>query len=161
MIYNVHQRELAASPEAVGRLLDSLAGPDDEVWPPDWPPLKLDRPLAVGAWGGHGPVRYRVENYDPGRRVVFRFEEPAGFDGHHEYVVIALSERSAILRQTLIMRTHGAARLSWPLLYRPLHDALIEDSLFQAAQSLGLRVSDPPQWSQRVRLLRRLGRRIV
>ncbi len=30
------------------------------------------------------------------------------------------------------MSTHGLAVLSWPLVYRPMHDALIEDSLATA-----------------------------
>jgi len=72
-VTNVHERLLPASPARVGQPLDSLAGPDDRLWPSaDWPPMRLDRPLQVGAAGGNGPIRYEVEAYDPGRRVQFR-----------------------------------------------------------------------------------------
>ncbi|KUP96864.1 SRPBCC family protein [Thermobifida cellulosilytica] len=155
MVRNEHQRRLAASPEAVGALVDSLASPDDRLWPAErWPAMRLDGPLAVGARGGHGPVRYRVAEYRPGRSVRFRFEAPAGFHGHHEYAVIPLGEEEALLRHSLVMRTTGWARLSWPLFYRPLHDALIEDSLDRACRSLGLAVARPHRWSPLVRLLR-------
>lgn len=159
MVVNIHERLLAASPAAVGRLVDGLAGPDDRLWPRRrWPAMELDRGLGVGARGGHGPVRYHVEAYTPGSAVRFRFERPAGFRGHHEYLVIATSA-GTLLRHSLVMRTRGRARLTWPLVFRPLHDALIEDSLDQAAASLGVPVAAPYRWSARVRVLRALARR--
>jgi hypothetical protein len=51
------------------------------------------------------------------------------------------------------MKASGRARLTWPLFFGPLNDALIEDSLATAEASLGL----SPQitkWSARVRFLR-------
>ncbi len=53
----------------------------------------------------------------------------------------------------LKMRTRGLAVISWPLLYAPLHDALIEDSLSFAQLHLGLEPDIRP-WSTWVRLLR-------
>lgn len=154
-ILNVHERELPAPAAAVGALVDGLAQAPDPLWPGErWPPMRLDRPLSVGARGGHGPIRYVVEAHVPGRSVRFRFQAPAGFHGYHEYVVADAGDGAAILRHTLRMRTSGRARLSWPLLYRPLHDALIEDSLDKAARSLGSTVASPARWSRRVRLLR-------
>ena len=56
-ILNVHERELPASAGDVGRLLDQVGSVDDPLWPaPTWPPVRFDRPLAVGADGGHGPI---------------------------------------------------------------------------------------------------------
>src|SRR5881409_1044397 len=51
------------------------------------------------------------------------------------------------------MNTHGLALISWPVVFRPLHDALIEDLLARAEASLHkeLRVL---RWSLWVRLLR-------
>jgi hypothetical protein len=69
MICNVHQRSLAVPVAEAGFLIDGLAGPDDRLWPSDrWPAMRFDRPLGVGARGGHGPVRYAVGAYVPGRR---------------------------------------------------------------------------------------------
>jgi len=160
MIQNVHERRLPFSPEAGGRLIDALASPSDELWPAEqWPAMRLDRPLSVGARGGHGPIRYHVEHYVPGQLVRFRFEAPAGFDGHHEYLILRVAEADTVLRHSLLMQTTGPARLSWPLLYRPLHDALIEDSLDKASRSLGVGVPEPHRWSWRVRCLRAVARR--
>lgn len=55
-INNIHRRKLATSPEKVGELIDSLASYNDQLWPHEtWPAMKFDRPLQVGAKGGHGP----------------------------------------------------------------------------------------------------------
>ncbi len=159
MIQNVHERRLPASPEAGGRLIDALASPRDELWPAEqWPAMRLDRPLSVGARGGHGPIRYHVEDYVPGQLVRFRFEAPAGFDGYHEYLILRIAEADTVLRHSLLMQTTGPARLSWPLLYQPLHDALIEDSLDKANRSLRVEVPEPHRWSWRVRCLRAVAR---
>lgn len=160
MVENMHQRLLSAAPAVAGRLIDGLAGPDDPLWPTEtWPAMRLDRSLGVGARGGHGPIRYRVESYAPGEAIRFRFEAPAGFSGYHEYVVIPQETGSTVLRHSLVMRTTGLARLSWPLLFRPLHDALIEDSLDKAGRSLGMTIVSPNVWSGHVRLLRGFARR--
>jgi hypothetical protein len=98
-VRNIHDRELPATAAAVGGLIDSLASPEDALWPKQsWPRMKFDRALGVGATG-------------------------------------------------------GMALLSWPVLFGPLHDALIEDSLVTAQVSLG----QPPQvrpWSLWVKVLR-------
>lgn len=52
MVRNVHERWLAAPAAMVGALLDSLAGPEDRLWPSQqWPAMWFDRPLGVGATG--------------------------------------------------------------------------------------------------------------
>jgi len=155
-ITNTHQRALPASPEAVGRLLDSLAGNPDPLWPAGpWPPMRFDRPLGVGAEGGHGPIRYRVEAYLPGERICFRFTGPAGLTGTHEFSVPA-APAGSVLRHALEGRTRGLMLAAWPLFYRPLHDALIEDALDKAERALTGGVARPRSWSPWVRLLRRL-----
>lgn len=155
VVHNAHRRLLSVSVEDAGDLLDSLASPDDRLWPFEyWPPMRLDRPLRHGARGGHGPIRYHVEAYTPGLRVRFHFDAPTGFDGYHEYVVDPAPDGQAILTHTLNMRTTGRARLSWPMLYRPLHDALLTDSLSKAAGETG----GASDWTWRVRALRALAR---
>ncbi len=153
-IINIHARSFPCPPDMLGRLLDSLASSDDQLWPHSlWPRMRFDKPLSVSASGGHGPIRYVVDAHEPGRHVLFRFTGPKGFDGFHGYDVIDLEEGRVELRQTLEMHTHGRALVSWPLLYAPLHDALIEDSLSFAQLHLGLEPDIQP-WSLRVRLLR-------
>jgi hypothetical protein len=55
----------------------------------------------------------------------------------------------------------GAALLSWPLVFRPLHDAVLEDALDDAERHVTGRVERPARWSIYVRVLRRLLRRAV
>jgi hypothetical protein len=160
MVRNVHERTFPVGPEAVGGLIDDLASPAERLWPADsWPAMRFDRPLGVGARGGHGPIRYRVEKYEPGATIRFRFEAPAGFDGFHGYEVLDAGHGATTLREVLECRLHGAARLTWPLVFGPLHDALIEDSLTRAGSSLGVSPNPAMRWSWWVRALRRLAAR--
>lgn len=155
-VRNVHERVLSAPLPRVGALIDGLASAQDGLWPRHlWPPMRLDRPLAVGAAGGHGPVRYVVEAYEPGREVRFRFTGPRGFVGGHRLEAVAHPAGGVRLRHTLEMRIRGAARLTWPLVFRPLHDALLEDAFERAETGLGLPPRRTP-WSPWVQLLRRL-----
>ena len=164
MVRNVHERLIPTPlpPAAVGhRLIDNLAGREDALWPRErWPPMRLDRALGPGAAGGHGPIRYSVEDHEPGRSVRFRFTAPRGFVGTHGFDVEAVAPGTIRVRHTLEMRLRGGARLSWPLLFRPLHDALIEDALDRAEAVC--RSTQPAHvgWSWRVKLLRRLARRL-
>jgi hypothetical protein len=155
-VHNVHRRAIG-SPGQLGALLDGLGSDADRLWPRDrWPRLRLDGPLRIGARGGHGPVRYQVELYEPSRRIRFRFERPRGFDGTHEFCVIADPEGPAQLVHVLEARMSGAARLSWSLMFCPLHDALIEDALDNAERQVTGRLQRPARWSTYVRALRRV-----
>lgn len=161
MISNVHSRTICASADGVGALLDSLASKADRLWPNEqWPAMRFDRPLAVGGVGGHGPIRYVVESYEPGRLICFRFTAPSGFHGSHAFIVKAEGHDRTVLRHELIMRVRGAARLSWPFVYRPLHDALIEDSLDKAEMQMTGQVGLPAWWSAYVVVLRWVLRRL-
>lgn len=154
-VRNVHEREFDLPLATVGSLIDSLASSSDRLWPEDkWPPMRFDGALDVGVRGGHGPIRYYIEAYRPGRLILFRFLAPRGFDGTHRYE-IGERQGQTVLRHVLEMHTTDLASLSWPLLFRPLHDALIEDSLDKASVSLGNALRHPARWSISVRVLRR------
>ncbi|MFE3189414.1 SRPBCC family protein [Nocardia sp. NPDC059240] len=160
MVRNVHSRVIAADVEAVGRLLDTLATDDDRLWPVDrWPAMLFDIPLAAGAVGGHGPIRYTCVKYVPGQEVTFRFQRPRGFDGTHGFLVEELDATHTRLTHEIVMRTHGSARLSWPLLWRPMHDAALEDSLDRAETALVPGTPPRSHHSAYVRLLRNFAHR--
>jgi hypothetical protein len=145
----------------VGALFDTLTSREDRLWPSGkWPPMRFDRPLAVGAVGGHGPVRYSVEEYHPGRSIRFRFTAPRGFNGTHRFEVEERGGKT-VLRHVIDMRALGPARLSWPLFFRPLHDACLEDSLDCATASLGIQLERPARWSIYVRLLRAIRQSVI
>lgn len=157
MVRNVHERHLRATPEQVGALLDRLSGADDPLWPGGaWPPLRLDRPLGVGADGGHGPVRYRVEAYVPGRLIRFRFDPAMGIDGWHALEVVPETPEVTVLRHVLVARPRGRMLLRWPLAVRWLHDAVLEDLLDRAERELHGVVARPGRWTPWVRVLRRI-----
>jgi hypothetical protein len=156
-IRNIHQRTLPGSIEAVAGLLDSLSEQDDRLWPGDrWPPMKMDAPLRVGAAGGHGPVRYQVSEYQPGRKIVFSFVDSgltAGFDGQHYFEVVPIGGQ-VTLRHVLEARCGLGTWLHWIAVIRPLHDALLEDALDRAERALNPSSSASTPWGLWVRLLR-------
>ena len=151
-VVNVHQRLLHASADQVGELLATLGTPEDRLWPGNgWPRMRLDRPLAVGAQGGHGPIRYRVEAWEPGRSVRFRFTQQ-GVDGWHAFEVLDGTAQHCVLEHRLEARFTGKALLGWALAIRWLHDACVEDLLSRAQAAVG-HTPRPVRWSQWVRLL--------
>jgi hypothetical protein len=153
-VHNVHERRFASPAGDVGALIDGLASPGDRLWPSRWPPMRLDRPLQLSAIGGHGPIQYRVDTYEPGRRAHFTFRGPQGFDGFHVFEVESSAAGGTTLRHILHMNARGPAVLTWPLVFRPLHNALLEDCLDAAARALGETPRSKP-WSPWVRMLRR------
>jgi hypothetical protein len=58
------------------------------------------------------------------------------------------------MRHLMAMRLRFPAWLTYPLLWRPLHDALLEDTLDRAERSLTGTIESPATWSPYVRLLR-------
>ncbi|MBE1574112.1 SRPBCC family protein [Amycolatopsis roodepoortensis] len=161
-VWNRHHRIIDVAPERAGGLIDTLSTDGDRLWPvEEWPALRFDRPLGVGADGGHGPVRYHVESYEPGRSVRFRFTAPRGFDGFHEFTLRTTETGETELAHLMVLRLRHPAWFTYPLLWRPMHDALLEDCLDRAERELTGTVGKPARWSPYVRLLRSLisGRR--
>jgi hypothetical protein len=156
MISNVHQRLLPGPMADVGRLVDAIAEPGNALWPsPPWPPVILDRPLGPGAEGGHGPIRYRCVHHQPGRRAEFEFQPPTPVRGTHALEIIEHPD-GVLLQHTLIAEPVGiAGLLAWTLVFRALHDAVLEELLDRAETALGRPPERPAQWSPYVRLLRR------
>lgn len=153
----MHSVRLPVPAAQAGALLDTLGSDSDLLWPgTQWPPMRIEGALRVGASGHHGPVRYTVEEYVPSTRVRFRFHQPAGFVGTHTFEVFA-EEHGCRLEHRVEITPRGLARLGWPLVFGPLHDALAEDAVSRAVLALG-GTPTPRPWSRWVRLLRGLGR---
>ena len=150
---NVHERMIAASAARVGALLDTLASPDDKFWPHEnWPRVKFDLPLQVGATGGHGTGPYTVSSYTPGRHI--RFEFGGGGQGFQEFTLQEFSDMTCMLRHGTKARLTFKSAWRWYFHIRPLHDALIED-LFDKVENQVAEVKHPQIWSSRVQKLRR------
>jgi hypothetical protein len=158
-VRNVHERRLRIAPSHAAFLLESLVDSPGSIWPFEaWPRMRFDRPLRPGAVGGHGPIRYVVTCYEPGQMLACRFTAPAGFVGTHWFEIRSDGYSGTLLRHTIEMKLVGRAKLSWPLIFRPMHDALLEDALAKAQRAVG----EAPAlvlWSAWVRILRAMLRR--
>jgi carbon monoxide dehydrogenase subunit G len=161
-IFNRHERRIPAPPDEVGSLLDSLSGPADRLWPADdWPAMKFDAPLREGARGGHGPVRYRVTEYMPGRRIVFQFEGGGltdGLDGRHFFEVIP-RQNCTLIRHVVDADCGLRMWAKWHILIGPMHDALIEDAFDRVEQRIHGALVKRSRWSPWVRFLRKMRKR--
>jgi hypothetical protein len=156
MVRNVHERRLPVPVDRLGPLLERVGGPDDVLWPsPPWVPMVLDGPVAVGASGGHGPIRYRVVGYEPGRRIEFAFHPDLGLRGGHTFTAEPDGPDATVLRHVAEGRLSWPMTLLWPLAVRWMHDAVLEDLLDRAEIAMGTGPARPARWSPWVRLLRR------
>ena len=136
------------------QLIDRLASDYDRLWPhAKWPAMRFDRPLSVGAVGGHGPIRYTVEQYEPGHSIQFRFTKPVGFHGCHRFDLEEIDSERAQLRHTIEMKLSAGAMVQWHIAIRPLHDALMEDAL-DRAEVFASGGPTARRWSPWVRFLR-------
>lgn len=153
-VLNVHTRVIEQSVAEISKLLKTLASENDQMWPANkWPPMKLDNGLNVGSKGGHGPIRYSVQKYTPGKFIQFKISKPKGFYGIHELEIKELEKDRTELKHSIRMAIRGQAILSWPLAIRWLHDALIEDA-FDKVENHFLLVKRKSEWSIWVRFLR-------
>ena len=90
----------------------------------------LNGPVSIGARGGHGPIRYHVTGYDPGRRVEFAFEPSGGLQGTHVLSVVADGPSRSVVRH------------------------ILEDLLDRAEAAVGTWPARPERWSPWARTLR-------
>jgi hypothetical protein len=116
--------------------------------------MRLDRGLEPGSRGGHGPIRYHVVDYVPGRRVEFEFDR--WYRGFHRFEIEPQPDGGVVMRHVLEGTPTGVMRVIWPLAFRWLHDALVEDALDRAeAEASGAEWRRRP-WPIHVRALRRV-----
>lgn len=138
-INNIHQRQYEHPQTTLAAIFDSLASPNDRLWPWEtWPPMRLSQGLEVGSHGGHGPIGYTVIEYLRGRSLVFNFTKPEAFRGTHRFEILALDGGRTLLRHTIGMNVSWPGLLLWVVAIRWLHDALLEDALAKVDRQLSL-----------------------
>jgi len=119
------------------------------MWPRGrWPELRPE---------GIGFLRHELLEHERGRSRRYRITGPDGFTGWHGWDVRA--NGATVLRHVVEAECRGLARLGWPLVIQPIHNALHEDVLDRAEAAVG---GSPrgTEWSRWVRFLRwALGRR--
>ncbi|MER7518822.1 DUF2867 domain-containing protein [Streptomyces sp. NPDC126499] len=156
-VRNVHQRIVEAPAETVGALVDRLSAPDDPLFPtPVWPAMVLDRPLGIGADGGHGPVRYHVTAYEPGRSVRFDTDDELGA-GFHRLDVEPLGPDRCRISHVLDVAMPPVAYVLFKLVIEPVHDTMVEEIFDNAERAaLGSLPHPPARRSRRALLANRL-----
>lgn len=154
-VTSVHSRRLACTSSSAGQLLDHFDAPASPLWPFHlWPRDRFDGPMQVGAMGGHGATRYRLEHYRPGQAAVFRFIAPKGYNGVHGFQIERLDGNEVRLVHFTCLRLNLYHRLMWHLMVRAVHDALLGDLLDSAEQHLCGTVQQRQRWKWRVYLIR-------
>ena len=153
-VLNIHTRVILQPKARVAELFKTLASDNDKMLATDkWPGMRLDKGLTVGSKGGHGPIRYTVEDYREGDSIQFRFLKPRGFHGFHGFEVKELSHQQTEIKHIIDMNISGPALLTWPLAVRWLHDALIEDA-FDKVENQFIASQKRTEWSRWVKFLR-------
>ncbi|MGH1336370.1 MAG: SRPBCC family protein [Aureispira sp.] len=154
-IVNIHQRVLKHPKSKVVDLLKTLSTENDKIWPKEqWPAMKFKEGIQVGAKGGHGPIRYTVELYNPNEIIQFRFSKPIGFNGIHKFEVKELDEKTTEVTHTIDMTTQGKGLLIWAFAVRSLHNALVEDGLDKLENNLS-NSNQSTEWTFWTKFLRK------
>ena len=152
-VLNIHSRNLNCSKSVLWEIVSTLATREDKIWPLEkWPPIRFKNGIKEGAEGGHGPIRYKVLQYEPGSKVVFEFQRPLGFKGLHYFELHELTAGQTEFRHTVSMQTTGTGTLIWLFAIRWLHDALLEDALDKVENQL-MNTSKRTEWNFWVRFL--------
>lgn len=129
-VLNIHSRIINAPKQQVVKLIQTLSSDQDVIWPKEhWPKMKFEGGIRIGAKGGHGPIRYSVEKFDPNEIIQFRFSRPLGFNGIHKFDIRALSSTNTEVTHVIDMSTDFIASIKWLFAVKWLHNALIEDGL--------------------------------
>ena len=150
-IKNVHVREVGAPASEVGEVLDTLGSVDDRLWATDiWvaAPVVFDRPLGVGAEGGHGWIHYSVIAYEPGRRILFRFAPGGGLAGVHGFEVAPVGTDCTRITHFLDAQISSWMRPLVPILIG-WHDAMVETAFDRAEREATGSLGHPtriPRW---------------
>lgn len=153
-VTNVHKRTIKQPKNKVAALLKTLSTEHDKVWPKDnWSAMRFKNGLKLGAKGGHGIIRYSVEEYILGELIVFKFSKPIGFNGVHKFEVKAIDAKSTEVKHSIVMKTEGLATLKWIFVIRWLHDALIENA-FDTIENNFSEAQKFTRWSVWVRIWR-------
>jgi hypothetical protein len=160
MITNIHYRDFKAPVSNLWNLVLSLASPEDKLWPRErWPAMTLDNHLNIGSKGGHSLIKYFIEDYQENRLIKFKFTEPKGFNGTHEFIVTQISSDVFRLEHKVILNLDFKGKIYWIFIIKHLHDALIEDLLDKAESNINEKKIEFRKLSLMVRGLRYIIRR--
>jgi len=116
--------------------------------------MKFKDGIQVGAKGGHGPIKYSVEKYNPNKIIQFRFIKPNGFNGIHKFEITELDKEKSEIKHTIDMNTTGKGTFIWIFAIRSLHNALIEEG-FDKIENNFSDNQRSTEWNMWVKFLRK------
>ncbi|WP_034058166.1 hypothetical protein [Lacinutrix jangbogonensis] len=136
-VTNNHKRKLLQPKAQVVKLFKTLATKEYKIWPiENWPAIRFNEKLKIGAKGGHGSVRYTIIDFKDNEEIKFQFSKPHGFIGTHEFCINAIDNNTAEITHEINMNTSTVkATFLWLVVIRWLHDALIEDAFDKVENS--------------------------
>lgn len=155
-VTNIHKRIIDQPKEKVSELFRTLATENDKILATDkWSPMRLNNGKKEGSKGGHGPIRYTVQKYIPDEYIQFRFTQPKGFNGIHEFEITELEKNKTEIKHSIEMNTTGTAIFIWSIAIHWLHNAFMEDA-FDKVENHFLTEKKETEWSLWVKILRRI-----
>lgn len=155
-ILNVHKRIINQPLNTVADLLSTMSTSSDKVWPTEnWPRMTFDDGIKVGAKGGHGPIKYDVEIYDPNKLIQFRFTQPRGFNGIHRFDLRNISNHQTEIKHTIDVKASLIGTFQWVFYIKWLHNALIKDG-FNKLENHFSGSKKSTEWNWWVKFLRAL-----
>ncbi len=158
-VTNIHKRIIHQPKDEVAHVFNTLASDDDRFWPTEkWPPMIFKQGKVEGAVGGHGPIRYSIQRYEPGNYIEFKFIKPDGFLGVHTFLLSELEPGKTEIQHKIEMKLAGKGVLTWYLAVKWLHDALLEDCL-DKIESYFIQGEKTTQWNLWVSILREILKR--
>lgn len=154
-IVEVHKRQFDSPDHEVRALLDSFGRPGGLFQPgEEWLAQGINETLTVGVKTGHWPFKYEVQDYVPGESLGFTFLYPPCLKGATcRFQIYKNLKGNTVLVNTFEHSAKGPANISWPLVFKWLYQASIQDVLANAQRSLG-EVPKVRGWSPWVNLLR-------
>ncbi|WP_018622165.1 hypothetical protein [Spirosoma luteum] len=156
-VINIHKREIQQPPVELAKLFNTLATENDMMLATDkWPAMKFEKGLQVGSKGRHGPIKYFVTEYQPGKSITLQFDM-IGFNGFHKLAITELETTKTELSHVINMTTMGSATIKWALVIRWLHDAYIEDA-FDKVENHFINDKKYSEWNLWVKILRKINR---
>jgi hypothetical protein len=155
-VINIHKREIKQPKSEIIELFKTISSENDMMLATDkWSPMILDKGLNVGSKGGHGPIKYTVQAYQPDAFIQFQFTEPQGFKGFHTFEIREINQNLTELKHTIDMNTEGMAILTWAFAIRWLHDAYIEDAFYKVENYFSTN-KKRSEWTIWVKFLRKI-----
>lgn len=153
-INNIHKRTINKSIDNISPLLSDITALNRLFWPHEkWPRIRFKNGLSTGNSGGHGPIRYDIEKYQPGQYIHFRFTKPKGIVGHHKLELNKIDDLNTEIKHSVVAQSYGMGTYKWLFIIRWLHDALLEDAMDKIENQVTSKTKHT-SWNLWVRILR-------